>query len=1100
VVFALGILILCGTTLVMGQGTLEEAKRLNNQVRRLSDQGKYEEAIPLAERALEIRTRTGNVSEDSDYFESLLSLASLYSLTGRDAKAIPLFLQVAEIARNALGPEHPAYATTLNNLADSYRKAGHYEKAEPLFLQAAEIRRKVLGSEHPDYARSLHNLAILYYHTGRYDKAEPLLRQAEEIFKKSVGAQHPAYASSLTGLATLYLVAGRYDEAEPLYLQAAEIFKQALGAEHHDYATSLTDLAELYRLAGRYDKAGPLYLQAAEIFKKALGAQHAKYASSLNNLAAFYKSIGRDDKAESLYLQAAEIFKKALGPEHADYATSLNNLAELYEENGSYDKAEPLYLQATEIFKKALGADHPTYAASLHNLAELYGATRRFDKAEPLMVAAAEIYKKGLGAEHPDYARSLNSLSALYFRIGRYDKAEPLVLLAAEIRRKVLGAEHQDYASSLKNLAVLYEVTGRSKEAFSSLNQAMNIEQTNLRRVFGVSSEAAMSAYLSTVSGSLDSLVSIAASQQVNDGMAGEMVLKWSLRRKGIILDTLVQFREAQLLAQSDPTVAASAARLRFLRQQMSNLPLNRPVGMSDEEMQQQMKKLGDEADQLEADLNRKLAAQRQEQPIDDIDVPAVRKKLPANTALIEFVRSEIYQFKATGKEHRWKPAHYFAFAMTSGPDTPVRMIDLGLAGPIDDAIKTMRTSFVDFGEKWKADRSGLVNEVEEEKQFKLTSKKLYDLVFAPLRKELSPSIKMVYLAPDDQLNLVPFDALVDSDNKYLIDEGYRFAYLSSGRDLLRSAPKSTAQATVVVADPDYDMATGARAQKAKELLAESAKPPTDTVNNTQVAALPKNSSAYSSTLPDKVQRSTRSRTRNGKWDSLPASPLEAQDVERELMATDYGPVKEYLKGQALEEVFKQIRSPRVLHVSTHGFFPEQSAETETKEGPIDLRTGSVAIIGQKLLARAGNPLLQSGLVLAGANSIGEKKPEGTEVDDGWVTADEIAMMNLQGTELVVLSACGSGLGAVSAGEGVYGLRRAFQNAGAQTIVSTLFEVPDKESREIMRSFYEGLKNKKTKLDALHEAQLRMIAERRKAEGAAHPFFWASFVLTGNPE
>ena len=120
-------------------------------------------------------------------------------------------------------------------------------------------------------------------------------------------------------------------------------------------------------------------------------------------------------------------------------------------------------------------------------------------------------------------------------------------------------------------------------------------------------------------------------------------------------------------------------------------------------------------------------------------------------------------------------------------------------------------------------------------------------------------------------------------------------------------------------------------------------------------------------------------------------------------------------------------------------------------------------------------------------------------MDDGWVTAEEIAMMDLQGTELVVLSACGSGLGKVSAGEGVDGLRRAFQNAGARTIISTLFKVPDKESAQMMKRFYEGLKAGKGKLESLHEAQLSVIAERRKKEGTAHPFFWASFVLLGDP-
>ena len=208
--------------------------------------------------------------------------------------------------------------------------------------------------------------------------------------------------------------------------------------------------------------------------------------------------------------------------------------------------------------------------------------------------------------------------------------------------------------------------------------------------------------------------------------------------------------------------------------------------------------------------------------------------------------------------------------------------------------------------------------------------------------------------------------------------------------------------------------------------------------------------------------------------------------------------MREYVDKDALEEVLKSSPPPLVLHISTHGFFlPNQAGENARAELPLDL--GNAAVAGKSLLAVAENPLRRSGLVLAGANRLDEAAESLTDVDDGWVTAEEIAMMDLQGTSLVVLSACESGLGDVATGEGVYGLKRAFQNAGAKTIISTLFEVPDRESAQLMKGFYERLKNKKSKVEALHDAQLDQIRGARERYGAAHPFFWAGFVLTGDP-
>lgn len=198
-----------------------------------------------------------------------------------------------------------------------------------------------------------------------------------------------------------------------------------------------------------------------------------------------------------------------------------------------------------------------------------------------------------------------------------------------------------------------------------------------------------------------------------------------------------------------------------------------------------------------------------------------------------------------------------------------------------------------------------------------------------------------------------------------------------------------------------------------------------------------------------------------------------------------FGAVTTRLGKDSLEEELKAVRSPRILHLATHGFYFEQ------------LRQPGVGTGLEARLLQSDNPLLRSGLVLAGANRWKDKSPEGVTLDDGWLTAEEAAMLDLRGTELVVLSACEAGLGDLRPGEGVYGLRRAFIYAGSRSVLATLEQIPDAESRQLMKPFYSELAAGKSRVEALREAQLKLIAERRKA-GAAHPFFWANFVLIGD--
>jgi len=396
-------------------------------------------------------------------------------------------------------------------------------------------------------------------------------------------------------------------------------------------------------------------------------------------------------------------------------------------------------------------------------------------------------------------------------------------------------------------------------------------------------------------------------------------------------------------------------------------------------------------------------------------------------------------------------------------------LLDLGDGREIDESVRRVRESMQGFR------RDSFGDEKSREEDFRAASRELYEKVFAPLRAAVG-SATTVYLAPDGELNRVPFEALVDREGKYLI-ETYRFAYLSSGRDLLRQ-PAAHAQGTVVFAAPDYDLGSKERESGAKLVLA---------------ALSPPTAAAFTGTRSTDV--------RGLEWEPLTGAQSEARDIERELAGTQYAPVRSFTGTAAIEEAFKAIRAPRLLHVSTHGFFlPDQRLPPEELLGPMPLQAGFGAARGLAQLRGVENPMLRSGLVLAGANKLGEAAPDDSAIDDGWLTAEEIAMMDLTGTDLVVLSACESGLGDVAYGEGVSGLRRAFLYAGARTLVTSLFKVPDKETSELMRNYNGGLKAGKSKLDALRDAQLAMIKRRREAHGAAHPFYWASFVLVGDPE
>ena len=361
------------------------------------------------------------VSAQMESFSALQQRIDQLHVSGKYDEAIPLAEKLLELTRGQKGEKHPHTATCLNTLATLYQAKGRYAEAEPLYKRSLTIREAELGNAHPEVATTVGNLAGLYRSLGRYVEAEPLYKRSLAIRETALGGLHTDVGTSLNNLALLYWAQGRYAEAEPLYKRSLAIHENAHGPDHPHVATSLNNLAELYKAQGRYAEAVPLSERDVAISTQALGPEHPDVGKALGNLAGLYEAQARYSDAEPLYKRSLALVEKALGADHADVGTALVNLADVYLAQGLDADAEPLYKRSLALYERVLGREHPYLGMTLGKLADVYLAQRRYAEAEPLYKRSLAISKKALGPDHPDVGTSLSDLAGLYF--SQYDWA-----------------------------------------------------------------------------------------------------------------------------------------------------------------------------------------------------------------------------------------------------------------------------------------------------------------------------------------------------------------------------------------------------------------------------------------------------------------------------------------------------------------------------------------------------------------------------------------------------------------------------------------------------------------------------------------------------
>lgn len=909
-----------------------------------------------------------------------------------------------------------------------------YQKAIHVAEKAAAGIKEVMGENNVFYIGLLTIQASSYENTFQYLKAESIYLQAGELVKKTSGEKSKDYTAFLHNLASLYYKTGQYEKSERFFLRSKEITKSMTGENDTTYATTLNSMAVLYETMGRYEKAEPLFIQSLNIRKKMLGEDHPEYATVLSNLAVYYKDLGQFEKAEPLFTRVLEIRKKTVGENHSDYANGLNNLAACLEDLGQYEKAESLFIKSGNIRKIIFGENHPDYAASLNNLAGLYTVRGEYSKAEPLLIKATAIWKNVLGENHPDYALSLNNLAAFYRKSQtQYKKAELLYQQAIRLRKNLLGDKHPLYGDSQTDLALLYSEMGQYANAEPLLISGSHIFLQNITNTFSILSEKEKTNYLRNNISTLD----VNTSFLYNYPMASPAVIRNSLNL--LLSFKSLALADTRLMLESVRNSKDTAIKRIFDSWLVQKNLLANQYSLAKDKRIPGIQKIEEETEMLEKELNSRSAVFRKEQNGLRISMREIQKNLEQDEAAIEFVRFKLYYKKLTDS------VIYAAYVFGKNDSVPHFV-------PLCEEKQLAR--FFTKTEKAIGNiKSFYDNDITGNNEHSAgTSDSLYSLVFKPLMPFLK-GIRKIDYSPAGLLYRIAFQALPAGDSQLLIDKYELNQYISTRQLALeKEIPHIADKSILLFGDVAFSM---------------------DSISIVKQKLNGENVSGFYSSV------ASRGETRDA-WISLPGTATEISDIQT-LFELHHIKSLSFTQQKATEEQFKSQsgKSPSVIHLATHGFFLPDP-ERKIKEG--------FAIDGQNALQLAGDPMLRSGIVLAGVNRVwnGQSPIEGCE--DGIVTAYEISQLDLRNTDLVVLSACETALGDIKGTEGVFGLQRAFKLAGVKNMILSLWKVPDAETAELMKGFYTYYLQGKTAREALEKAQQDM---RKKYK----PYYWAAFVL-----
>jgi CHAT domain-containing protein len=967
-------------------------------------------------------------SESVHVGNTLLSLAILDARMGRWRSAETRYQQALSIFESTNGKGQHNYLRTLENLATLYDKLADFPAAIQAQQEVLQRREEMQGKAHPEYGRAVTALATIYAHAGKLSEAVRVLEQNLFHLEHLNDTSSSTYGSALVTYARILSEVGQLEKSEKIYKKALALVERTKGKQHQDYVATLQNMALFYSLSKHYKKVEPLYLDLLSTLGE---DQIALKVSVFKGLSSLYKDLGDNKKAIASLKKAMELENQMQSEDTVKRALNLAEEGYLLKEMGAYELASSSYEQALQLVQHSDGAADQVLPSILSGAGFLMEAVGNFEKGDWYHRKALFAYQQINGGQRKEeYAGLLLNLASNHLSLNQYSEATPLVDEALSILRSPVGqSPHSFYWVALSHKAAVLCFNGAFKEAAEKLDSVQ--AQSHQEQLSGMQ-------FLS------ENDLRLLAEKKLRDRLHlfnflhrsgsspkfAELCYNELLFQKGFL-----QLAALRLNHFSDGTPSMDSIRyqLKNIRKQWYELSL-----LSSPETEV-IQILEEKANSLEAQLARKLDGADLSPA--QTDWRAIQQTLVQGEAAIEFFQFPI-QFPNVVDS-----IQYAALIILPNHPSPI-YISVCEETKLKTALFS-NSSHAANGYGWR----GLVDSST------INHIGLFPTIWPPLTRALA-GVKRVYYAPDGLLHRINFDAIPLDKELYLSDE-LELVRLSSTRTLvdrpIDEAP--TLSTAALFGAVDYDLDTTGYALTARSTSSPSA------IHQGQIQ--------------------TNMESPPVRWSKLSGTQKEIAQLKA-LMTESQIVVRDYTQKEASEYQLKQLgqkqAAPSILHLATHGFF-EKKMDSLVEVGSSSRK--------KPFWGQVDDPMIRSGLLLAGANyAWNHHQAFQEETEDGVVTAYEISQLNFSNTELVVLSACETGLGDVFRNEGVYGLQRAFKVAGAKNLIISLWKVPDEETSEFMIEFYRHWLIEK---DTIHRAfyQTQKFMRGRYTD----PNKWAGFIL-----
>ena len=919
-----------------------------------------------------------------------------------------------------------------NNKARNMATKENLNKATGSLLKNMEKARAEFDSTDFDYAILISDNAGLFdvkEKGERLAKASSLINLGSAFYNNSEFTDEERARFQLESGELAY-GSGNFAVAERRFTAAKNIYEQTKLTENLGYLKTISNQGLLYATMGRFTQAEGFTAEALDIRKNKFGENNIGMASSLNNYGVLHYNLGRYNESEKTLAAALSVIAAWQLKSSMPYSIVLNNQAMLFQAIGRFEDAEASLKEAIEVAEKLQSKKSKNHLKFLSNLALLYQQMGRYPEAEAIYLSM----EKRLGKTNPDYASMMSNQAGLYMLMGKEDKVENLLKSAGTIYKSNFGEENPAYAKVISDLGNFYRFSGRYAEALPLLEKALVIREKMLGK---------------NHPHYVQSQEDLAIFYWKNNTHDKAYALYQELMEKSLefINTYFPPMSEAEKTKYWD---ILSPRFQRFYNFAMEASPAI-PV--------------------IVKDL---------------FDYQIATKALLLNST--NKVKQSIFNSRdgllikdyVTWMDQKEQLARLYAYSKN---ELKAQNINLDSIERATNAMeKKLSERSKDFSEGYSTTK----------------------ISYSRIRDLLADQEAVVEI-----IRVRKFDQVFTNESKYvalILKKGIEspsMKILENGQQLETRYAKFYRNATQQKVQDDYSYEQywariEAELQNKKIIyfspdgvfnqinLNTLKKPGADYIINRYDLTILGNSKDLIALKNRKTSTPAKNATLLGFPDyggtaitALPGTKVEIDGIANILKASGYQ-LNVLTQTTATESKLKSVKGPELLHIATHGYFLE------------DVEQGGSAF-GIHLENANDNPLLRSGIMLAGAAKTlsGTSTPNLASNDNGILTAYEAMNMNLEGTQLIVLSACETGLGDVKAGEGVYGLQRAFLVAGADALIMSLWKVDDTATQQLMKSFYANWIKLRNKQKAFKQAQIQLMTKYKE------PYYWGAFVMMG---